>query len=57
MRTIMARMLFNFDMRLANGYEKWADRCPIHNLWEKPPLLIHFRPRDDQEREILRSRT
>ncbi|KAK8037655.1 Cytochrome P450 [Apiospora marii] len=56
MRTIMARMLFNFDMRLANGYEKWADRCPIHNLWEKPPLLIHFKPRDDQDREILRSR-
>ncbi|KAK7946942.1 cytochrome P450 [Apiospora aurea] len=54
MRTIMARMLFNFDMRLAEGYETWAHGIEIHNLYEKPPLFIHLTPRDEAERARLR---
>ncbi|KAK8073393.1 cytochrome p450 [Apiospora phragmitis] len=56
MRTIMARMLFNFDMRLADGYERWADGIQIHNLFEKSPLFIHLTPRGDHERAHLRSK-
>ncbi|KAK8071332.1 cytochrome P450 [Apiospora hydei] len=54
MRTIMARMLFNFDMRLAEGYETWAHGMEIHNLYEKPPLFIHLTPRGEEERARLR---
>ncbi|KAK8099747.1 uncharacterized protein PG998_012988 [Apiospora kogelbergensis] len=56
MRTILARMLFSFDMRLSPGYERWADGIKIHNLFEKPPLMINLTPRGDQERANLRSR-
>lgn len=56
MRTILARMLFSFDMRLSPGYERWADGIKIHNLFEKPPLMINLTPRGDQERVNLRSR-
>ncbi|KAK7971570.1 hypothetical protein PG989_016586 [Apiospora arundinis] len=56
MRTILARMLFSFDMRLSPGYERWADGIQIHNLFEKPPLMINLTPRGDQERANLRSK-
>lgn len=47
MRTILARMVFNFDLKLASGCEEWDQHQKIFNLWAKPPLLIHLMPRTD----------
>lgn len=44
MRTIMARLVFNFDLKLAPESSGWLDQ-KIYNLWQKPPLMVHLTPR------------
>lgn len=44
MRTIMARLVFNFDLKLAPESQGWLDQ-KIYNLWQKPPLMVHLTPR------------
>nr|ACN71233.1 cytochrome P450 ClCP1 [Colletotrichum lindemuthianum] len=44
MRIIVARMLFNFDMRIANDSLDWMGRQKIYLLWEKGPLNVHLTP-------------
>ncbi|KAI3401428.1 hypothetical protein diail_10862 [Diaporthe ilicicola] len=44
MRTIMARLVFNFDLALAPESKGWMDQ-KIFNLWQKPPLMVHLTPR------------
>lgn len=44
MRTIMARLVFNFDLTLAPESKNWLDQ-KIYNLWQKPPLMVHLTPR------------
>ncbi|KAI3329931.1 cytochrome P450 [Ustulina deusta] len=46
MRLIMAKVLFNFDMRLDSSCEEW-DRQRIYALWEKPPLKVYLTGRTE----------
>jgi len=43
MRLILARVIFNFDMRIADESRNWMDQ-KVWNLWKKGPLLVHLTP-------------
>ncbi|KAJ5556972.1 hypothetical protein N7494_000887 [Penicillium frequentans] len=45
MRLILARMIINFEMELAEPDFDWIDQ-KVYNLWEKPPLMLKLLPRD-----------
>lgn len=45
MRLILARVLWNFDMRLAEDSKDWIDKQKIYLLWEKGPLNVYLTPR------------
>ncbi|KXJ88731.1 cytochrome P450 ClCP1 [Microdochium bolleyi] len=44
MRTILARVLFNFDLKMSDRSEGWLKQKNF-NLWEKPPLYAYLSPR------------
>ncbi|KAJ5698446.1 hypothetical protein N7462_000451 [Penicillium macrosclerotiorum] len=47
MRSILARMIFNFDMELAEPEKEWLDQdCFV--LWDKPALNVKLSARDKQ---------
>lgn len=43
MRIIFAKLLFNFDMELADGMEDWVKRCRPYTVWEKPALMVKMK--------------
>lgn len=43
MRLILARIIFNFDMKLADEKQNWLNQ-PIYVLWKKHPLMVHLTP-------------
>lgn len=45
MRIILARVLWNFDLRLADESRDWLSRQKIYLLWEKSPLYVYLTPR------------
>ncbi|KAK2021586.1 cytochrome P450 [Colletotrichum zoysiae] len=45
MRLILARILWNFDLRLADESRGWAERSQVYTLWEKGPLKVFLTPR------------
>lgn len=45
MKLILARLLFNFDLTLAEESTGWMDNQKAYNLWSKPPLFMHLTPR------------
>jgi hypothetical protein len=45
MRLIMARMVWNFDMRLAKDSHDWVDKTELYLLWDKGPLNVYLTPR------------
>ena len=44
MRLILARLLFNFDMRLAPESERWLETQKVYFMYKKPPLHVFFTP-------------
>ncbi|KAJ2983124.1 hypothetical protein NUW58_g6303 [Xylaria curta] len=44
MRSILARVLWNFDLKLDESCNNWHDQ-KILALWVKPPLQVHIKPR------------
>jgi len=42
MRLIMARMLWNFDMKLADDSKDWLKDQKCFMLWQKPPLNVQL---------------
>lgn len=44
MRLILAKILFNFDMELAGGDDKWLVQR-VFLLWEKSALDVYLTPR------------
>lgn len=45
MRLILARIIWNFDLSLADRDEKWMDNNEVYTLWEKAPLMVYLSPR------------
>ncbi|KAJ4425304.1 hypothetical protein N0V82_000114 [Gnomoniopsis sp. IMI 355080] len=45
MRLILTRVLWNFDIKLADECKDWIARQKIFLLWEKPPLKVYLTPR------------
>ncbi|KAL0939222.1 trichothecene c-15 hydroxylase [Colletotrichum truncatum] len=46
MRMILARVIWNFDLRLAEESRNWLEQ-PVHILWNKSALKVHLTPRKD----------
>ncbi|KAK7721711.1 hypothetical protein SLS57_005059 [Botryosphaeria dothidea] len=44
MRTILARVIYNFDMKLAEDSQDWMEKQKIFLLWEKGPLNVYLTP-------------
>lgn len=45
MRLILARVLWNFDLELADKTKDWIGNQKIYVLWEKVPLEVYLKPR------------
>ena len=46
MRSIVARMLWHFEMELCEESRRWADQ-KVYILWDKPPLKVKLSKRRD----------
>jgi hypothetical protein len=44
MRLILAKVVYNFDMELADKNAGWLDQKAFV-LWDKPPLEVYLTPR------------
>ncbi|KAK9773833.1 putative Cytochrome P450 ClCP1 [Seiridium cardinale] len=44
MRLILAKILFSFDLRLADDSKNWIDRNKVYFLWLKPDLNVYLTP-------------
>lgn len=44
-RLILARMIWNFDIKIAERSLDWMDKQQSYLLWEKIPLYVHLTPR------------
>ena len=44
MRLILARLVYAFDVSIAEGSRDWVDRQRIYLMWEKGPLEVFLRP-------------
>ncbi|KAK2766542.1 hypothetical protein FQN53_006680, partial [Emmonsiellopsis sp. PD_33] len=44
MRLILARLVFNFDLRLAVESTGWMQSQKIFNLWQRGPLKVYLTP-------------
>lgn len=44
MRLILARVLFNFNMRLADDSRTWIEDQKVYSLWRKNPLNVYLTP-------------
>ncbi|KAL0938610.1 trichothecene c-15 hydroxylase [Colletotrichum truncatum] len=45
MRLILARMIWNFDMKLSEESRGWDEKSQVYLLWDKGPLNIYLTPR------------
>ncbi|KAH8655306.1 cytochrome P450 [Xylariales sp. PMI_506] len=45
MRLILARLCWNFELRLSDLSRDWLDQ-KAYGVWQKPPLYVHLTPRD-----------
>lgn len=45
-RLIMSRLLWNFDIELVDGYEKWNENQRVFFVWQKGPLMVKLHPVD-----------
>ena len=43
MRLILARVVFNFDMKIAEESRNWIDQ-KVWNLWKKGSLMAYLTP-------------
>lgn len=43
LRTILARLIYNFDLELVDPNKDWLDQ-KVFFLWRKPPLHVYLTP-------------
>ena len=44
MRLILAKIIFNFDMKIADHSRNWLETQKIYALWDKPALDVYLTP-------------
>jgi hypothetical protein len=44
MRLILARVLWNFDMKICEESLDWMSKQRVYSLWEKGPLQVTLTP-------------
>ncbi|KAK9418901.1 hypothetical protein SUNI508_07673 [Seiridium unicorne] len=44
MRLVLAKLIWNFNLRLAEDSKKWLEGQKSHLLWDKPPLNVYLSP-------------
>jgi len=44
MRLILARIVFDFDLKLAEDSKNWVERQKTFTLWDRKPLNVFFTP-------------
>ncbi|QKX59153.1 uncharacterized protein TRUGW13939_06285 [Talaromyces rugulosus] len=44
MRLILAKILYNFDMKLADDSHSWIERQKNYNVWDRIPLNVSLTP-------------
>jgi hypothetical protein len=44
--TILARLVWNFDMELQEESMHWGDKQKVYILWDKPSLMVKLTPRE-----------
>lgn len=44
MRLILAKIVYNFDMRIDDASRGWMENQRAYNLWHKPALNIYMKP-------------
>ncbi|KAI0860486.1 isotrichodermin C-15 hydroxylase [Xylaria cubensis] len=44
MRIILARLIFDFDLKLDPGSENWIERQKAYTLWDRVPLGVYLTP-------------
>ena len=42
MRLILVRVLWNFDLRIAEESLDWIKKQRVYNFWEKGPLMMYL---------------
>ena len=42
MKLILARIVFNFDMKLADDSKNWMRGQKVLTFWDKPPLNVYY---------------
>lgn len=45
MRIIVARLLWNFDIEVADRSKNWMAKQKSYLMWEKPGLHVYLKPR------------
>ncbi|KAF0318388.1 trichothecene c-15 hydroxylase [Colletotrichum asianum] len=45
MRLILARLIWNFDIRATEDIQKWYDESEVYILWQKGPVNVFLSPR------------
>ncbi|KAH8202061.1 hypothetical protein TruAng_003816 [Truncatella angustata] len=44
MRLILARIIYDFDLKLADDSKNWVERQKAYPLWDRIPLNVHLTP-------------
>jgi hypothetical protein len=45
MRLILAKIIFHFDMRMADDSKGWLETQKAYVVWDKPALNAYLTPR------------
>lgn len=45
MRLILARLIWNFDLRATENLQEWYDDSEVYILWQKVPVNVYLMPR------------
>ena len=48
-RLVLAKLIWNFDLELADNSDKWIDKAKSFLMWEKTPLPIHLTLRNKEQ--------
>jgi hypothetical protein len=44
MRLILARIIYDFDFKLADDSKQWVERQKAYMLWDRLPLNVYLTP-------------